>query len=193
MHRCSWCGEDPLMVAYHDEEWGLPVHDERRLFEYLTLESFQAGLSWRTILKKRENFRKAFDNFDYALIGQYDEMKKGELLRDSGIVRNRLKIEAAVSNALCFQEIQRSFGSFAAYLWAFTAGKPVVRAWENQDQIPATTPLSDRIARDLKKRGFRFLGTTTVYAFLQAVGVVNDHTVDCFRYRDLMHRNRNTI
>jgi len=183
--RCAWAGTDPLYVAYHDDEWGVPVHDDHTLFEFLILEGAQAGLSWATILKKRPNYRLAFDHFNPAVIASYDEKKVAELLSNPGIVRNRLKVNAAILNARSFLTIQDEFGSFAAYLWDFVAGKPVQNAWTALREIPAHTPLSDALSKDLLRRGFKFAGTTICYAFMQAVGLVNDHTVDCFRYSQL--------
>jgi DNA-3-methyladenine glycosylase I len=186
--RCPWPTTDPLYVDYHDREWGVPVHDERKHFEFLVLETMQAGLSWHIILKKRENFRKAFDGFDPVRVARYNERKIQSLLKDSGIVRNRLKILAAVNNANCFLEVQKEFGSFDAYLWRFVNGKPVQNKWTHLRQLPASMELSDRVSRDLKARGFKFTGTTVVYAHLQAVGVVNDHLVDCFRYKEVRRK-----
>jgi len=183
--RCAWAGTDPLYVAYHDDEWGVPVHDDRTLFEFLILEGAQAGLSWATILKKRPNYRLAFDHFDPAAIAVYDEQKVAELLDNSGIVRNRLKVNAAILNARSYLAIQDEFGSFAAYLWDFVDGKPVQNAWTVLREIPAHTPRSDALSKDLLRRGFKFAGTTICYAFMQAVGLVNDHTVDCYRYSQL--------
>ncbi len=183
--RCPWPVTDPLYLDYHDNEWGKPVHDDRVQFEFLVLETFQAGLSWHIILKKRENFRKAFGGFDPSRVARYGEFKIQSLLADAGIVRNRLKIRAAVHNAGRFLEVRKEFGSFDRYLWSFTGGKPVVNKWKSLNQIPPRTELSDRISKDLKARGFKFTGSTVVYAHLQAVGVVNDHVVDCFRYKEL--------
>lgn len=182
MQRCPWCGTDPLYVAYHDEEWGTPVHDERKHFEFLLLETQQAGLSWRTILGKREAYRRAFRGFDPEAVAAFGAAEIEAMLTDASLVRNRRKLEAAIGNARCFLEVAREFGSFDAYLWHFTDGKPVVNAWQSQAQLPVTTPLSDEVSADLKRRGFRFVGSTTIYAHLQAVGVVNDHLVDCFRH-----------
>jgi DNA-3-methyladenine glycosylase I len=183
--RCTWCGNDPLYMAYHDEEWGVPVRDDERLFEFLILETFQAGLSWITILRKRENFRKAFDNFDYKKIANYGEDKFASLLEDSGIIRNKLKIRATISNAHAFMKVQEEFGSFSKYIWQFTDGKPIQNAFTHRTEVPATTELSDALSKDLKKKGFKFIGSTTVYAHMQATGMVNDHTVDCFRYKEV--------
>lgn len=177
--RCAWCEKDDLYRKYHDEEWGKPVYDDNILFEFLVLESFQAGLSWYTILKKREGFRTAFDNFDYKKIAVYDVLKEESLMQNEGIIRNRLKIKATISNAQRFMEIQREFGSFSNYIWAFTDGKIIDNNPKTLKDIPATTPLSDTIAKELKKRGFKFLGSTVVYAYMQAVGMLNDHLWDC--------------
>jgi len=178
--RCSWCGTDPLYVRYHDEEWGVPVHDDRRLFEMLILEGAQAGLSWITILRKRPAYRAAFDRFDAKKIARYDAARKRALLRNPGIVRNRLKIDAAVANARAFLDVQREFGSFDAYIWQFVDGKPIVNRRRPGDPIPATSPESDEMSRHLKKRGFKFVGSTICYAFMQAVGMVNDHAARCY-------------
>lgn len=183
--RCSWCGDDPLYVAYHDEEWGVPVREDDKLFEFLILETFQAGLSWITVLRKRENFRKAFDNFDYRKIAEYENEKFESLLQDSGIIRNRLKIKATISNAKAFIAVQKEFGSFSDYIWKFVDGEPIQNSFTALSELPANTPLSDTISKDLKKRGFKFVGTTVVYAHMQATGMVNDHVVNCFRYREL--------
>lgn len=181
--RCAWSGSDPLYIEYHDKEWGIPVHDDRRLFEMLILEGAQAGLSWITILRKRENYRKAFDKFEARRIAAYDRKRVSALLRDEGIVRNRLKVEAAVLNARAFLEVQREFGSFNKYIWQFVDGKPIRNKRKTLKEIPATTPESDAMSKDLKKRGFKFVGSTICYAFMQATGMVNDHTTDCWRYR----------
>lgn len=180
--RCKWAGSDPLYVAYHDEEWGVPEHDEIRLFEMLILEGAQAGLSWLTILRKREGYRRAFAGFDPARVARFDARKIASLLKDPGIVRNRLKVESSVRNARAFLGIQQEFGSFDRYLWDRVDGRPVVGRWKTMEQVPARTELSDRLSRDLKRRGMNFVGSTICYAFLQAVGVVDDHTVDCFRF-----------
>lgn len=182
-HRCTWPGSDPLMLAYHDEEWGTPLHDDPLLFEFLILEGAQAGLSWRTILNKRENYRRAFDRFDAKKIARYDARKKKQLLADAGIVRNRLKIDSTIDNARAFLEVQDEFGSFDGYIWKFVDGKPIRNEWRALKEIPASTKESDAMSKDLKKRGFRFVGSTICYAFMQATGMVNDHMVDCFRYR----------
>jgi len=178
--RCAWCEKDDLYRKYHDEEWGKPVYDDATLFEFLILETFQAGLSWYTILTKRENFRKAFDNFDYKKIAQYSEDKIQELLLDAGIIRNKLKVYSAVSNAIAFMKIQEEFGSFSKYIWGFVDGKPIDNNLESLKDVPATTPLSDAISKDLKKRGFKFVGSTVVYAHMQATGMVNDHIANCW-------------
>ncbi len=179
--RCKWCVGIDIYEKYHDEEWGVPVYDDQKLFEFLILETFQAGLSWITILKKRENFRNAFDHFDYKKVGLYDEDKIQELLLDAGIIRNQLKIRAAVSNATAFMKVQQEFGSFSNYIWKFTDGKPIVNKLRNLSEIQATTPLSDTISKDLKKRGFKFVGSTVVYAHMQATGMVDDHVEDCWK------------
>jgi DNA-3-methyladenine glycosylase I len=179
--RCGWAGSDPLYVRYHDEEWGLPVHDDRRLFEMLILEGAQAGLSWITILRKRPAYRKAFDRFDPKKIAKYDARKRRALMADAGIVRNRLKIESAVGNARAFMKIQEEFGSFDAYVWRFVGGRPKVNTPPTLGDIPVRTPESDALSRDLQSRGFRFVGSTICYAFMQAVGLVNDHVRTCFR------------
>ena len=183
--RCAWCGNDPLYMEYHDTEWGVPVYDDAKLFEFLILETFQAGLSWITVLRKRENFRKAFDNFNYKIIANYSEVKFEELLQDAGIIRNKLKIKATISNAVAFMEVQQEFGSFSNYIWKFTNKKPIKNNWKDLGKIPATTELSDIISKDLKKRGFKFVGSTVIYAHMQATGMVNDHVKDCFRYHEV--------
>ncbi len=185
MKRCEWAGNDPLYIEYHDKEWGVPVFDDERLFEFLVLETFQAGLSWITILRKRENFRKAFDRFDYKKIAGYGEEKITELLNDAGIIRNKLKVRATVTNAQAFLRVQQEFGSFSKYIWGFVNGKPVQNCFKTLDEIPANTELSDKISKDLKKRGFKFVGSTVVYAHMQATGMVNDHVISCFRYEEL--------
>lgn len=183
--RCGWCLGDPIYEAYHDTEWGVPIKDDDTLFEFLILETFQAGLSWITVLRKRENFRKAFDNFDYKKIADYDQKKINSLIEDAGIIRNKLKVNATISNAKAFMEIQKEFGSFSKYIWGFTDGKPIKNEVENYKEMPATTALSDAISKDLKKRGFKFIGSTVIYAHMQATGMVNDHEVTCFRYKEL--------
>lgn len=184
-HRCGWCLGDPIYEAYHDTEWGVPVKDDDTLFEFLILETFQAGLSWITVLRKRENFRKAFDNFDYKKIINYDQKKIDSLLEDAGIIRNKLKIKATISNAQAFIEVQKEFGSFSKYIWAFTDGRPIKNKLKNHKEAPATTALSDALSKDLKKRGFKFVGSTVIYAHMQATGMVNDHEVTCFRYNEV--------
>jgi DNA-3-methyladenine glycosylase I len=183
--RCAWCGDHPLYITYHDKEWGVPVYDDRGLFEMLILEGAQAGLNWLTILKKREGYRLAFDQFDPVCVAAYDAAKTGELLANPDIVRNRLKVTAAVQNAQGFLAIQAEFGSFAAYIWRFVDGRPRQNHWTSLAELPAQTPESAAMSRDLKRRGFNFVGPTICYAFMQAVGMVNDHTVDCFRHAQL--------
>ena len=183
--RCAWAGSDPRYLAYHDEEWGVPVHDDRTLFEFLILEGAQAGLSWSTILNKRDNYRRAFDNFDPARVARYDAAKVAALLADPGIVRNRLKVNGAVKNANAFLAVQSEFGSFDAYLWRFVGGQPMQNARRALAEVPAKTPESDALSKDLKKRGFTFVGSTICYAFMQAVGLVNDHTLDCYRHTEV--------
>lgn len=184
-HRCGWCIGDPLYEAYHDLEWGVPLKDDASIFEFLILETFQAGLSWITILRKRENFRKAFDNFDYKKISNYKDTKIETLLEDAGIVRNKLKIKATISNAIAFIKIQEEFGSFSKYIWAFVNNTPIKNKWQSYKDAPANTALSDTISKDLKKRGFKFVGSTVIYAHMQATGMVNDHEVNCFRYNQV--------
>jgi DNA-3-methyladenine glycosylase I len=184
MNRCAWTGANELMLAYHDTEWGVPLHDDQKLFEFLVLEGMQAGLSWSTILNKRENFRAAFHHFDVARVARYTPRDVERLLKNAGIIRNRLKIAAAIHNAQRFIDVQHEFGSFDAYIWRFVDGRPIKNAWTSLKEIPAKTPLSDAISKDLIERGFKFVGSTIVYAHLQATGMVNDHTVDCFRYAD---------
>jgi DNA-3-methyladenine glycosylase I len=184
MKRCEWAQTD-LSIAYHDEEWGVPLHEDRALFEFLILEGAQAGLSWETILKKRDNYRAAFDNFEPGVVAKYDQRKAKKLLANPGIVRNRLKIAAAIQNAKAFLAIQKEFGSFDTYVWQFVNGKPKKNKWRSLKEIPARTPESDALSKDLLRRGFKFVGSTICYAFMQAVGMVNDHTVDCFRYAEI--------
>ncbi len=183
--RCDWPGNNELMQKYHDEEWGTPCHDDRLWFEFITLDAFQAGLSWQIVLNKREGFRAAFNNFDPNIIATYDESKAEELQQNPAIIRNKLKIKATITNAQAFLEVQKEFGSFDTYIWQFTNRKPIRNTLKSIKEIPASTPLSDKISTDLKKRGFKFVGTTIVYAFMQGAGIVNDHTVDCFRYKEL--------
>lgn len=179
MKRCDWVSTDELYINYHDNEWGKPVYDDATIFEFLVLESFQAGLSWITILKKREHFRDAFDQFDYKKIAYYSEEKVEALMQNAGIVRNRLKILATINNAQRFLEVQKEFGTFSAYIWSFVGGKPLINSFKSIKEVPATTEISDALSKDLKKRGFKFLGSTVVYAHMQATGMVNDHIVDC--------------
>ncbi len=183
--RCGWVGSDSLYIEYHDKEWGVPSHDDQKLFEFIILEGVQAGLSWQTILKKRGNYRKAFNGFDPQKIARYDATRIKELLLDSGIIRNRLKVEAAVQNAKAFLTVQKEFESFDAYIWRFVHGKPVMNRWKELEKIPSKTSVSTAMSRDLKVKGFKFVGPIICYAFMQAVGMVNDHTVDCFRYQEI--------
>jgi DNA-3-methyladenine glycosylase I len=185
MKRCEWSLGDELMMNYHDSEWGVPVHDDRKLFEFLVLDAFQAGLSWATILRKRENFRRAFDNYDASKIAKYDKRKVRKLLSDAGIIRNRLKIEATVSNAKAFLRVQEEYGSFDRYIWQFVNGVTLQNKWRSISDVPAKTAESDEMSKDLKKRGFKFVGSTICYAFMQASGMVNDHVVGCFRHKEL--------
>lgn len=184
-NRCGWCVGDALYEEYHDMEWGVPVYDDATLFEFLVLETFQAGLSWITILRKRENFRRAFDDFDYKLISEYSEEKMNELLQDAGIIRNKLKVKATVGNAIAFMKIQEEFGSFSKYIWGFVDHSPVQNSVKHYKKAPATTPVSDLLSKDMKKRGFKFVGSTVIYAHMQATGMVNDHEVSCFRYEEV--------
>ncbi len=185
LNRCAWCEKTDLYKEYHDNEWGVPVYEDQKLFEFLILETFQAGLSWLTILNKRENFKVAFDNFDYKKVAKYNDVKFEELVTNAGIIRNKLKIKAAISNAQAFIKIQEEFGSFSKYIWDFVNGKPIKNTFKTLAEVPATTPLSDKISKDLKKRGFKFVGSTVMYAHLQATGMVNDHLVGCFRYDEV--------
>lgn len=184
--RCTWASSDPLYISYHDQEWGLPLHDDQQLFEFLSLEGAQAGLSWITILKKRAAYRTAFDQFDPNIVAEYDETKIQELLSNVGIVRNKLKLRSTVTNAQLFLAVQKEFGSFDKYIWGFVSGVPTVNAWKSLDDVPANTPVAEAMSKDLKKRGFKFIGPTICYAFMQATGMVNDHTTDCFRYEEVM-------
>ncbi|KJD35234.1 DNA-3-methyladenine glycosylase [Tamlana sedimentorum] len=184
-YRCGWCKGDALYEAYHDQEWGVPVYDDETLFEFLVLETFQAGLSWITILRKRENFRIAFEDFNYKEIASYNQNKINELLQNQGIIRNKLKIKATVTNAQAFIKIQEEFGTFSKYIWTFVDGKPINNHINNYKDAPANTSLSDALSKDLKKRGFKFVGSTVVYAFMQAIGMVNDHEINCFRYHEV--------
>jgi len=182
MNRCDWCGNDPLYVKYHDEEWGKPIHADRKHFEFLVLESAQAGLSWITVLRKRENYRKAYDDFDFNKVAKYDDEKVLELIQNEGIIRNKLKIVASINNAVMFIKIQEEFGSFDAYIWAFVNNSPIINHWDCIENVPATSELSNIVSKDLKKRGFKFLGSTITYAHLQATGIINDHIKNCFRF-----------
>lgn len=186
--RCQWAGSNPIYVEYHDKEWGKPIFDDRLLFEFLILEGMQAGLSWSTILNKRDNFRRAFNNFEAKEIAQYDQAKIKALLENQGIIRNRLKIEATIQNARLFLETQKEFGSFSDYIWQFVDHKPLINKWKSLSEMPAKTKLSDEMSKDLKKRGFKFVGSTICYAFMQAVGMVNDHIISCFRYKELLQK-----
>lgn len=183
--RCSWCGDDPLYIKYHDEEWGVPVHDDRQLFEMLNLEGAQAGLSWITVLKKRDNYRKIFDNFNAELIVKYKDSKLEKILQDPGIIRNRLKVYSLVTNAGAFLKIQEEYGSFDKYLWQFVDETPVINKYSELSELPAKNHISDIMSKELKNKGFKFVGSTICYAFMQAVGMVNDHVIDCFRYKEL--------
>ncbi|MDO8493721.1 MAG: DNA-3-methyladenine glycosylase I [Deltaproteobacteria bacterium] len=184
--RCAWAGSDPLYVEYHDQEWGVPVHDDRKNFEFLILESAQAGLSWLTVLRKRKNYQKAFCQFNPKKVAQFGKMEVNVLLQNAGIIRNRLKIEAAINNAKRFLEVQKEFGSFTDYCWQFVKGQPIQNRWKHVKQLPAKTAISDAWSQDLKKRGFKFIGSTIMYAHMQAVGMVNDHTTDCFRHKQVV-------
>ena len=188
--RCAWVGNDPLYLDYHDQEWGVPVHDDRQLFEMITLEGAQAGLSWITVLKKRENYRRALNNFDAHKIARYDARKKRALLNDAGIIRNRLKIDSTIGNARAFLQIVEEAGSFSDYLWDLVDGRPIVNRWRKISQVPVSTKKSDELSKDLKSRGFKFVGTTICYSFMQAVGMINDHTQDCFRYSQASRSRR---
>lgn len=183
--RCPWPSNDSLMIKYHDKEWGVPLHNDKKLFEFLALEGFQAGLSWRTVMHKRENFRKAFDNFDFNKVAKYDKRKINSLLKDAGIIRNKMKIEATVNNAKAFLNVRKEFGTFNKYIWSFINNKPIVNKFKSLKELPAKTDLSDKISDDLKQRGFKFVGSTIVYAHMQATGMVNDHLTNCFRYKEL--------
>lgn len=187
MKRCEWCLGSELMTDYHDREWGVPLRDDRKLFEFMILDTFQAGLSWAIVLRKREEFRKVFDNFDYNIIGSYSESKVKELMENSGIIRNKLKINAAITNARAFQSIRKEYGTFSDYLWSFVNNKPIVNKRKSLQEIPAKTEVSDAISKSLSKSGFKFVGSTIVYAFMQAAGLVNDHQVDCFRYVEILN------
>ena len=190
MKRCDWANRSELEQSYHDHEWGVEIHDDRTLFEFLVLEGAQAGLSWSTILRKREGYRRAFDNFDARKISNYSEKTVSRLLANPGIIRNRLKINAAVTNARAFLQVQKEFGSFDRYIWQFVNGRPIRNSWRTMTDIPASTPESEDMSKDLKKRGFKFVGPTICYAFMQAVGMVNDHVVDCFRHKELVNQRK---
>ena len=190
MKRCDWANRSELEQSYHDQEWGVEIHDDRTLFEFLVLEGAQAGLSWSTILRKREGYRRAFDQFDARKISRYSEDTVSRLLTNPEIIRNRLKINAAITNARAFLQVQEEFGSFDSYIWQFVNGKPIRNSWRKMTDIPASTPESEAMSKDLKKRGFKFIGPTICYAFMQAVGMVNDHVVDCFRYKELTNKRK---
>lgn len=185
INKCKWSASDPLYIKYHDKEWGVPVHNDRKLFEMIILDGAQAGLSWLTILKKRENYRKAFDNFDVKKVASYDKRKVAQLLNNAGIIRNKLKIESTITNAKAFLKVKEEFGTFDKYIWQFVGGKTKINSWKELNEIPAFTEESDAMSKDLKKREFKFVGSTICYAFMQAAGLVNDHTIDCFRYKEL--------
>lgn len=182
--RCDWAGKEQIYIDYHDTEWGRPIHDDRVLFEFLILEGMQAGLSWITVLKKRKSFKKAFDNFDANVIAEYTDKDVERLMQDAGIIRNKLKIMAAITNAKAYLKVQEEFGSFDKYIWQFTDGKPIINAWQTIDKVPASTDISDAMSKDLKKRGFKFVGSTICYAFMQAIGIVNDHLTSCCVYKE---------
>ena len=186
-HRCTWSNNNPYNIKYHDEEWGVPVHDDKKLFEFLLLDAFQAGLSWVTILKKRENFKKAFDNFDYNKIAEYKNDKVEELMNNAGIIRNKLKINATINNAQAFLKVQKEFGTFDKYIWQFVNHKTIINSFKTWKEIPVTSKESDTMSKDLKKRGFKFVGSTICYAFMQAAGMVNDHEITCFRYKEIKY------
>lgn len=190
MKRCTWCIKHQIETDYHDNEWGVPVRDDQKHFEFILLDGFQAGLSWLTILNKRENFRKAFSNFDYKKVAKFSPKKCEKLLENPGIIRNKLKVKAAVTNAIAFMEIQKEFGSFDAFIWQFTNFKTIQNKWTDREQVPASTPESDAMSKALKKRGFKFVGSTICYAYMQAAGMVNDHTVDCFKYKSIKKLGR---
>lgn len=191
INRCGWSISDPLMTDYHDNEWGVPVHDDRKHFEFIVLDGAQAGLSWQTVLKKREAYREAFDNFDPKKVARYDERKIEELLNNPGIIRNRLKVSSAIKNANAFLEVRKEFGTFDKYIWQFVGGSPMRNTWKSLKELPAKTPESDAMSKDMKKRGFNFVGSTICYAYMQAAGMVNDHTVGCFRHKEIRRISRN--
>jgi DNA-3-methyladenine glycosylase I len=190
--RCPWPSDDKLMIKYHDKEWGVPLHNDKKLFEFLILEGFQAGLSWRTVLLKRENFRKAFDNFDYNKVAKYDKRKVNSLLKDAGIIRNKLKIEAAIINAKAFLQVRKELGTFDNYIWGFVNSKPIQNKFKALKELPAKTELSDKISDELRKRGFKFVGSTIVYAHMQATGMVNDHVLSCYRHKEVIGKEWST-
>ena len=190
VRRCGWSGSDPLMIAYHDREWGVPVHDDRKHFEFLVLEAAQAGLSWAIVLKKREGYRRAFSDFDPVKVARFDQRRIARLVLNPDIIRNRQKIEAAIKNARVFLKVQEEFGSFDAYAWRFVGGRPKIHRRRTMEAVPATTPESDAFSKDLKARGFSFVGSTVIYAHMQAIGMVNDHVIDCFRYREIVRLHR---
>lgn len=191
INRCGWSISDPLMIDYHDNEWGVPVHDDRKHFEMIVLDGAQAGLSWQTVLKKREAYRQAFDNFDFRKVARYDDKKVNELLNNPGIIRNRLKVSSAIKNANAFLEVRGEFGTFDKYIWQFVGGSPMHNAWKSLIELPAKTSESDAMSKDMKKRGFNFVGSTICYAYMQAAGMVNDHTVECFRHKEIRRVSRN--
>lgn len=191
INRCGWSITDPLMIEYHDNEWGVPVHDDRKHFEMIVLDGAQAGLSWQTVLRKREYYRAAFDDFDYVKVARYNEKKIAELLNNPGIIRNRLKVSSAVKNARAFITVREEFGTFDEYIWQFVDGSPIHNSWKSLRELPAKTPVSDAMSKDMKKRGFSFVGSTICYAYMQAAGMVNDHTTECFRHRELRRTSRN--
>ncbi|HKQ32462.1 MAG TPA: DNA-3-methyladenine glycosylase I [Thermodesulfobacteriota bacterium] len=191
INRCGWSITDPLMIEYHDNEWGVPVHDDRKHFEFILLDGAQAGLSWQTVLRKREAYREAFDNFDFGKVARYSEKKIAELLNNTGIIRNRLKVNSAVQNARAFLDVRKEFGTFDEYIWQFVGGSPMHNTWRSMKEIPASTSESDAMSKDMKKRGFNFVGSTICYAYMQAAGMVNDHTTECFRHKELKRVSRN--
>jgi len=191
INRCGWSITDPLMIEYHDNEWGVPVHDDRKHFEFIVLDGAQAGLSWQTVLRKRDAYREAFDNFDFGKVARYNEKKIAELLKNPGIIRNRLKVNSAVQNAKAFLDVRKEFGTFDKYIWQFVGGSPMHNTWRSMKEIPARTSESDAMSKDMKKRGFNFVGSTICYAYMQAAGMVNDHTTECFRHKELKRVSRN--
>jgi DNA-3-methyladenine glycosylase I len=191
INRCVWCVKDPLMIEYHDNEWGVPVHDDRKHFEFIVLDGAQAGLSWQTVLRKREAYREAFDNFDFVKVARYKDKKIAELLQNPGIIRNRLKVSSAVQNARAFLDVRKEFGTFDVFIWQFVDGKTIHNTWKSMKEIPARTSESDAMSKDMKKRGFNFVGSTICYAYMQAAGMVNDHTTECFRHKELKRTPKN--